>query len=507
MGGCALLLAGCAVEQAAPPLDAVDGRETLAPVVEAACQWMFGCCSGNEIVYELGAFTTEPRSCADRLLDAVASGVPLELQQNGLSAEVADTLLLLSAAAEQGRISVVEAAVEACVSATVELGCSVSQKFGEEGRCVQTGAPLPGAMPCDLTEMFDGHQDEGDECAADFECTEGLRCVVSEGTGLCSPAAGAGDTCFSDAECEHSLVCDWTTGRCVEGSDVGGPCGFADPTVAEPGTETVRCAPDLFCDVTTSTCHREACRVGSPCDDSAAVPDSLCPPGSWCLGPQGKSTCRPPGGLGAPCQLGNHCISGGCGTRFRTCVVPAPNGAPCFYPVDCESHSCISQICQPSAPYGGPCDHASDCLDGVCSEGVCSALGGEGERCEDVECDADSGLRCARPDFVCRVFPFAGGVSCSHGSDCASGVCTDEECEAVLPIGATCLVSEIATPCGEGAFCQRQDGTHRGQCVELGRPGQPCVHARECWGECVVRYGRSMCDDTSAPGEAWCDGA
>ena len=71
-------------------------RNKSEPLVEAACGWMFSCCTADELVYQVGDFTVTPDNCSERLIDAIEAGVPLDLEQSGLSADPAQGLLLLA---------------------------------------------------------------------------------------------------------------------------------------------------------------------------------------------------------------------------------------------------------------------------------------------------------------------------------------------------------------------------------------------------------------------------
>ena len=65
------------------------------------------------------------------------------------------------------------------------------------------------------------------------------------------------------------------------------------------------------------------------------------------------------------------------------------------------------------------------------------------------------------------------------------------------------------TPCELGTFCDIPEGDTAGACAVLRRTGQACERSEQCWGDCTVRYGRQMCDETPAYAldEVWCGGA
>jgi hypothetical protein len=59
-----------------------------------------------------------------------------------------------------------------------------------------------------------------------------------------------------------------------------------------------------------------------------------------------------------------------------------------------------------------------------------------------------------------------------------------------------------------GTFCEAPAADINGSCAVLRRSGEACSNSQQCWGECVVRFGTQMCDETPAYelGELWCDG-
>ena len=275
-----LMFSSCAEEKTSGISTA---RSRMRPLVDAACDWMFGCCSSGELVYQVGDFTVDANDCSERLLDAIAAGVPLQLEQGGLSNDPAEGLLVLALSINEGRVDVNTAKVNECAEATRTRDCNVPVEVtGPVGRCIPSAPDTDDEDPCAPEEMFRGKQAVGEECAGPWECQEGLRCVDFGIAGVCALSAKKGETCFSDEECATNLICSYDTGECVEGAKAGEPCQFADPLRPIPGTETIRCAESLSCDAAAQVCTGGFCAPGSPCFD--VFDDSDCPESYYCVG-------------------------------------------------------------------------------------------------------------------------------------------------------------------------------------------------------------------------------
>lgn len=500
-----LLLPACAEEDGSSGLS--NARSRMAPLVDAACDWMFGCCSADELTYQVGTFTVDANDCSDRLLDAISAGTPLELEQDDLSSDPAEGLLVLARSINEGRVEVNSSAVQECADATENQACNAPIETDALGRC--TPSATPNSNPCDPNEMFRGRQEVGEECDGPWECKDGLRCVDFGISGVCGLRAREGENCFADDECAEGLVCDWAAGTCAEGALSGESCAFADPNFPLPGTETIRCAAGLNCDPVTNVCLGGFCAPGSPCGDISA--DSDCPENYFCVGNFATPpTCQRPGSVGAPCSKGSDCDSSFCDPFGETCAALLDTGEPCTDNTECESGFCSGTLCNPSFGPGQPCpsEDSAECQGGYCDTAdpanpVCTAFLPEGAACTtSFECDASDGLLCV--DAQCLRPPFDNGTSCSDDSQCASRACYQGVCDSGAVIGQACNPDGTGEPCILGSFCDSSVN----QCAELRRPGQPCNDSAQCWGECIVRFGTQMCDATTALvlDEVWCDG-
>jgi hypothetical protein len=503
-----LLLSACAEEERSGISTA---RSQMKPLVDAACDWMFGCCSPDELVYQVGNFTVDADDCSERLLDAITAGVPMELVQPGLSDDPAEGLLTLALAINEGRVDVNAGAVRECADATSDRACNAPVgAMDPVGRCTPSVTEVE-ANPCDPNEMFRGKQDVGEECQGPWECKEGLRCADVGVAGVCALRSRENGNCFSDAECADGLVCNFEEGLCKEGSKSGEACAFADPAQPIPGTETVRCADGLTCDPVAFVCAGGYCSAGSPCFDT--VSDSDCPDTFYCVGNfVTAASCQQPGLAGAPCSKADDCASNFCDPFSESCAELLPAGSDCFGHTECASGFCDG-LCQASVAIGEPClslDNA-ECQGGYCDSSmampVCTAYAAEGGPCPNgIECDPDADLFCV--DAVCLRQPFPNGTTCFDSSQCASRACYTGVCTNGAVVGATCKTDGSAEPCIVGSYCQAPVGAVDGVCAELLRSGQACTSSDQCWGECVVRFGRLMCDAAPAAelSEVWCDG-
>ncbi|KIG15227.1 hypothetical protein DB30_05771 [Enhygromyxa salina] len=240
---------------------------------------------------------------------------------------------------------------------------------------------------------------------------------------------------------------------------------------------------------------------------------------------------------------------------------PCATGLACVMNSDCQSDSCVGNVCidpscsdgvengdETDVDCGGPacdpcednlgCAIAADCLSGVCSGGVCSPpacgdgvmngeetdidCGGtcpgcsEGELCEmDLDCLSQfcDGNTCAPADCL------VDGDCDAFNGDCTTGVCNvDKVCESA-PInnngacddGNLCTSGEVcsAGDCGGGMpldCSQLSDACNvglcnqdNGQCVQQSaNDGNPCNDGNQCTVAEVCNIG--SCVDPNAPG-------
>jgi hypothetical protein len=503
---CVLSAAACS----SPGIE--TAREDTKPLVDAACGWMFGCCSADELVYQVGDFTVDANNCSERLLDAISTGEPLGLEQN-LSDDPAQGLLLLALSINEKRVKIDSDVVESCAAATTGMTCNMLTDVDPGERCTP-GSALP-PDPCDPIKMFVGLQELGEPCDGEWECATGLRCIEFSLAGVCAARTPVGGNCFADAECDEDLICDYRSGSCAVGAPLSAACSFSDPLNPIAGTEEIRCADGLSCDPIGLTCVGGYCAPGASCSDQ--FNDTDCPADYYCVGNFDiDPTCQAPGDIGAPCTKNLDCAGGACDQNNQVCATLLADGDPCFASSECASDFCDNNFntCAPTVGPGQPCmsfDN-NECNGGYCDTSdptapVCQGYASEGGACvSGNECDPTQGLSCV--DMVCLQAPFPNGTTCFGGQQCESGVCYLDQCTPGTPAGSACATDGSSEPCVLGSFCEAEPATVDGTCAELRRSGEACVNSAQCWGECVVRFGSSMCDSTPAYalGELWCDG-
>jgi hypothetical protein len=186
----------------------------------------------------------------------------------------------------------------------------------------------------------------------------------------------------------------------------------------------------------------------------------------------------------ADCSLSGECNIG-TGVCSGYCVALRPDGAQCTSAVECESGACIAAFCRALPLLAG-----QECEDhGQCESEFCSY--------------AD--------DRVCAELPLALGRRCQSTAECESGVCFGgagsafNTCINGLDEGEACGESGLA-PCNpKRFFCDTED--EPSVCAPLHEAGEDCDSSVQCRGNCIVRFGRNMCDAVVDPREvAICSG-
>lgn len=206
-------------------------------------------------------------------------------------------------------------------------------------------------------------------------CAEPFYCERNYGdeTGRCQPRGAPGAACSASVPFQIALACvagecraplpegapcdasrDWcaTEDRRGRGACVGGTCVFPRTGVQEGGA----CDPDAWLSCRADlTCRSQVCtsdaKVGAPCDYTTS-----CVPDAWC-GPERRCIQLP--GPGAPClesRAGRQCASGAFCEGFHA------------------SGSNDLGTCRPFGGVGAPCP-CSEAL--ACSDGKCVAWSDE----------------------------------------------------------------------------------------------------------------------------------
>jgi hypothetical protein len=496
-----LLLAPACSEE-----EKTSAREGIEPIIDAQCAWLFACCSDGELDYSLGPFTEDAPNCVERILAALESGnMGLPTALTGVA-----SLLYLAYDIDLDRVELDMDGIQACADSITEEECNAPPEWGEEPpeHCIP--GEVPEEDPCEVDKLLIGLQGVGEECnpAMDFECEGELRCVDHDYVGICARAAAIGEFCFDDTECEAELYCDFESGTCERGADVGEPCAYSDPANPIPGTESTRCAAGLSCNPTTGRCV-EFCAEGAIC-----VGDIECPEGLLCV----LGRCRRPGLPGDPCGRDEDCISEACDMASGICQSRLPTGALCNQDIDCDSRFCnpFTGYCERGSMVGEPCLTMSDveCIGGWCDpltdpdNPICRDYVGAGELCPQPQaCDAEADLTCI--SGVCFSLPLANGTQCTMSMECESLLCWEGLCQNGTAVGGGCDTVGLLKPCDITAYCMVGMGATQGTCLLKHQAGEECLMDEQCWGSCVARWGGMMCDTTPAysPPSAVCDEA
>jgi Cys-rich repeat protein len=361
----------------------------------------------------------------------------------------------------------------------------------------------------------------GVECAADAECTDGVRnrCVANEcvqctthsecPSGACR-ADGTCAVCLDDSQCPSGTVCG-PTGECQVGcADTNGSCPSGKYCLSSQGNVCVDCTLDSHCG------PGRVCSAQNACVPGCSANQPQCSPGQVCDLTTG--TC-------VLCTKDAHCSNGQvCDPQSHTCVQCA-NDSQCPLGKVCWSKSCIPGC---NATHGCPAPNICDTVTGTCVQCSTDAqCGGTTPRCDPQShtckpCLPGASDNCpagnyCRADFVCE-------RGCKAGADCPSGVCLpnhscqactgDAQCAAGMVCdNGTCISACSATsPCGTGKTCctahcadTKNDVNNCGACGVVCGAGQGC-----CNGSCAPLNTAAhcgACGTTCGTGQACCSGS
>jgi len=129
-------------------------------------------------------------------------------------------------------------------------------------------APLPGL---------------GEECSIGLpNCEAGLACAFEVDGSICREPVGEGEGCANDASCQEGLFCNFEEGLCRNHYDEGDPCSAGNECGPEgaclpDATFLFRCAP---APAKGGTCFLDECisdlRCKTPFNAGACVPEVFC---------------------------------------------------------------------------------------------------------------------------------------------------------------------------------------------------------------------------------------
>jgi hypothetical protein len=228
-----------------------------------------------------------------------------------------------------------------------------------------------------------------------------MRCRNGRAGTACGVAGAICNSCSDDDLCT-SDVC--TAGVCTNPN-------------APSGTT---CNDGAFCTATDRCDGSGSCLgTGSPCNDGASCTTDTCDE----LAASCMNTMLP-----GTCTIGGTCVTAGTPNPTNACeVCDATVSATAWTPVPTGT-SCGTQRCSGGRFFpAGACSStgicvvpsARDCPTGMCTGTICEGA------CTDTSCA--SGEFCSPTTLMCAPLVVAGGA-CSLGTNCVSGICTDNVC-------------------------------------------------------------------------------
>jgi hypothetical protein len=287
------------------------------------------------------------------------------------------TFALMENKIELGTVVYDPSKAQACLDAVSNLSCSGMLKR-EQPECA---AALDGTVAL------------GGECDLDEECKGSALCQSSSGTcpGECVGLLSQGQACAADADCDDGLQCSEETKLCVLPAVVGDPCENGSPP----------CGPGLLClgkgdDVVPKTpgiCRDAKAALsaaeGEACDPVAGV---LCKSGVSCIADRYDATaakvvwqcvktgsyltgaaCKP--GVPDACSSGNYCKTGTgllALTGICTAIPDALQACGTGFGAQCKPGAvCVAGSCQNYANNGVSCTG-----DAMCYSEYCGTTGG-----------------------------------------------------------------------------------------------------------------------------------
>jgi hypothetical protein len=367
-----------------------------------------------------------------------------------------------------------------CNETCLAMGCQNGEQDGTETDrdCGGDCEPCPDDAQCAVEADCQSGVCEGETCQVPT-CTDGVKngaeadedCGTEE-CGLCPDGA----SCQEDGQCVQGtckdLICadPQCTDLRTNGDETDMDCGGSCPP----------CAADAIC-LDADDCESRVCLQTSATTKrcaEATCEDEVQNGGETDIdcGGTGCETCPD----GARCVMASDCQSSVCDSVSVTCSEPActddvRNGDEVG--IDCGG-AC------PGCPDGTPCGGDAECASGSCVDEVCVAPTCDDGRLNQDESDVDCGGSCDGCGFGlecqgdadclsndCNQTCQPGGVNaaCAAGTDCFSGLCTDDQC----------APGYRGAGCGSDADCQSGYCKSDDTCGS-GDLGAACEQASDC---------------------------
>lgn len=488
------------------------------PLVAAMCARAERCCTGDELVLQLGEGASSAQTCESQLLSLAQRAASPSLK--GVDAAIFQWLSE-ALALQRGTAFELDAdAVPTCAEALARAAC----EHADDGRCQTPDRD----DPCQPARLLRSLARSGAACEPGSsvpQCAGGLTCkALPAGGARCVEEGKAGDACAQDADCANdSLFCGPTIRRCEQRRELGEACSHASEATALDG-----CARGLVCD--SKVCV-PACTTGAACDPAHDNRD--CAAGLVCVGYSAR--CAPPENVrecvrDSECGADARCVPIASTDGPRCARILAP-GAQCTpYVLACDGGLCVTD---PSAPNGGVCK-ASCAGDEVCaSDQYCATTCSQFTRCspsavgcnprlpDGSVCFVNSSFSDARNDRQCAsghcdhashtCLPRrAADSACERSAQCpTTQYCQTGACQPLLAAASDCT-GLAADACGPGSFCR--DNAGQRTCTIAPRQGDACDWntglvclegaGLTCLGQrCVLERGRPLESECSSDTE------
>ena len=255
-------------------------------------------------------------------------------------------------------------------------------------------------------------------------CDDGLFCS----SGTCRTKVPVGGTCSQTSDCVASAYCSYYLGAysCTQYAALGAPCTTA-------GRTPPICPPATVCSPVTDGGVGSACEPAHTLGQSCTSPTD-CATGLYCSSP--SHTCATSVAEGGSCTSTAQCATGlDCNATTDLCTARVAENASCAAQTAicamglyCRTFggSCVTRLAD-----GQTCQNATACATALecTAHDVCRAKAQSGEQCRSdrpcatgLRCDAEWG-KCVALQADLKL-----GTTCRDGAECASGVCTNQEC-------------------------------------------------------------------------------
>ncbi len=288
-----------------------------------------------------------------------------------------------------------------------------------------------------------------DECTAQADCADGLKCIKLGATKVCAPTCDNGAACPDKSACQKTVVgniCAFQASTCCYGAN----CNVADACAqcADKcfGGACVDCLTDAQCSGGKCDSNSHTCITSGACQ--APTPIKLA--NGSCVECTNDTHCAS-STVGPKCDLASHaCAKSTVSNECAACTGPYPgcvqiNGVwscvECTTDADCAAknagtcsgttYSCSGTV-NVVGPTSGTCKKDSDCQNAgttaftlACDtgSGLCYDTTG---KCDGVVafCNATKGSSCVQPSAVAGGIPGLPGGTGTGTTNPNEGVCT-----------------------------------------------------------------------------------